>query len=77
MFDQVKEDPAKLEEAREEEETIVVSDYITYNKDQVLTSDAFYCTRFGQVRGTLSLMDKYLQFDPIECPDNESLVSHS
>ncbi len=47
MFDQVKEDPAKLEENKEEEESIVVSDYIHYDKGQVLKTDAYYCTRYG------------------------------
>jgi len=47
MFDQVKEDPAKLDQQIEDEETIVVGDYLKYDKESVLKTEALYCTRYG------------------------------
>lgn len=46
MFDQVKQDPTKLDNLKDED-TIEVSDYLKYDKDQVLKTDAYYVTKLA------------------------------
>jgi len=38
-------DPALLEEEKEEEESISVGDFIFYDKDHVLRTEAYYVTK--------------------------------
>jgi hypothetical protein len=46
MFDQVKTDPSIVEE-QVIEDSIVVSDYITYEKNNVIKTEALYCNKHG------------------------------
>jgi hypothetical protein len=39
-----------------------------------MKTDAFYCTRLGEVKGVLTLRDKYMQFDPVQCSENDFIV---
>ena len=52
----------------------MITDYLKYNNDGVLMTDAYFCTRLGEVRGVLLFYPKYLEFNAIPCPENEFLV---
>jgi hypothetical protein len=59
-----------------DDDTIVVSDYLKTYKDGVVRTDTYYCTKMGEVRGTLAFHKNYMQYDAIPCPENEFLVTH-
>jgi|LauGreDrversion4_2_1035121.scaffolds.fasta_scaffold2555229_1 hypothetical protein len=46
MFDQVKTDPSKQEENKDDED-IVISDYFKYEKGAVLKTEAYYVTKIA------------------------------
>lgn len=54
----------------------MIADYLTVEKNNVFKTEAYYCNRYGQVKGHLLIMDPYLQFDPFKCDENNSLVSY-
>ena len=47
-------------EDKEEEENIILSDYVKYGVDAILRTDAYFCTRMGEVKGYISFHQKYL-----------------
>lgn len=55
---------------------MTVTDYLKFERGgNIVKTDAFYCTKMGQVKGVLTLTEHYMQFDPTEsCPENELLV---
>ena len=55
----MKKDPS-LSEDKEDDDTIIMSDYLKYGNDGLLRCDAFFCTRLGEVRGTITFHKKYL-----------------
>ena len=61
MFEQVKEEPSSIEEKRDEE-SILVEDFV-FQTNQSFKTEAYYCTRLGQVKGNLIITDTHLQFD--------------
>ena len=69
----MKKDPS-LAEIKEEEDTIIMSDYLKYGTDGVLRTDGYFCTRLGEVKGVISFHNKYMQFDAIPSPENEFVV---
>lgn len=76
MFEQQKMDPIMLEELKdEEEETVVVHDYLTFEKDQVLKTEAYYVTKQSQIKGFLFIKPGILYFEPVDSDENE-IVSH-
>ena len=64
-------------EDKEEEENIILSDYVKYGVDAILRTDAYFCTRMGEVKGYISFHQKYLQFDAIECQENTFIVPYA
>ena len=71
MFDQVKQDPTKQFEENKDDDEIVISDYMTYDKDHHLKTEAYYVTKMAQIKGAL-LMDKHsINFHPVKCAENE------
>lgn len=44
MFDQVQQDPSKPE-GKDDDDEIIVSDYIKYEKGDVLKTEAYYVTK--------------------------------
>lgn len=62
-----------MEEEKKEEEAIIVSDYIKVDKNEVIKTEAYYCTKLGQVKGVLTMLASYMQFDPVQCQENEYL----
>ena len=44
-------------------------------EEDAMKTDAFYCTKLGQIKGVLYLKAGILQFDPLVCEENEYLVS--
>lgn len=52
-------------EEEKDEETIVVGDYVSYDKDHVMKTDAFYMTKQNQIKGYIQITKNYLQFNPI------------
>ena len=62
----MKQEPIQVK-GKKEEEAILVSDYIKIDKHQVIKTEAYYCTKLGQVKGVLTLLGDYFQFDPVVC----------
>ena len=54
---------------------VIVQDFFQCDKDGVFRTESYYCTKIGQVKGILALHEHYMKFLPIECPENEYLVS--
>lgn len=76
MFEQQKLDPIMLEELKdEEEETVVIHDFLTFEKDHVLRTEAYYVTKQSQIKGLLLIKPTILQFDPVESEENEIVSS--
>lgn len=48
-----------------DDDAIVVSDYLKYDKDGVIKTDAYYCTKMGEVKGVLSFHKDYMQYDAV------------
>lgn len=53
---------------------IQLSYFIHYQSDKTST-EAYYCTKNGKVRGNLTLTEHLIIFDPAKCPENASFVS--
>ncbi len=68
-------DPILLEEMKEEEDQIVVGDYLIYEKDAVLKTEAFYVTKQTQIKGFIYMKASYILFEPVECEDNEIVIT--
>eukprot|EP00350_Pseudokeronopsis_sp_OXSARD2_P007848 CAMPEP_0170541778 /NCGR_PEP_ID=MMETSP0211-20121228/1418_1 /TAXON_ID=311385 /ORGANISM="Pseudokeronopsis sp., Strain OXSARD2" /LENGTH=146 /DNA_ID=CAMNT_0010844633 /DNA_START=509 /DNA_END=949 /DNA_ORIENTATION=- len=76
MFDQSKQDPNSVLEERKDDEDIVISDYIfSIEEENTIKTDAFYCTKLGQIKGVLYLKPGLLQFDPLVCEENDYLFT--
>lgn len=74
MFEQVKQEPATIEEKKDEED-IVVTDYLQHSmKNNAYKTDAYYCTKLGQVKGMLLILDDVMLFEAVQCQENEYLV---
>ena len=58
-----------IEEAKDED-TIVVGDYIFYDKEQVLRTEVYYVTKQSQIKGMIYLQQKFMVFEPANCPEN-------
>ena len=72
MFEQQKVDPILLEELKDEEdESVVVHDFLTFEKDNVLKTEAYYVTKQSQIKGLLLIKPGILLFEPVESEDNE------
>ena len=69
----MKKDPS-LSEIKEDEDTIIMSDYLKYGTDGVLRTDGYFCTRLGEIRGVVAFHKKYMQFDAVPSPENEFVV---
>ena len=72
MFDQEKEDPSKMVEQKQEEQ-VIVSDYLTYEKGGIITTEGFYVTKNATVKGKLRFLSEYLLFEPMTIPENEQV----
>ena len=57
-----------------DDDSIVVSDYLKYDKDGVMKTDAYYCTKMGEVKGILSFHKNYMQYDAVSSPENDFVV---
>ena len=55
----MKQDPLTIKDTKDED-AIVVSDFLKYDKDGVMKTDAFYCTKMGEVKGVLSFYKNYM-----------------
>lgn len=53
---------------------ILVSDYIIEDEEQGILTEAYYCTKLGQVKGILLIKNDSMKFDAICCQENEYLV---
>ena len=73
MFDQVKQDPSKPGE-KDDEDEIIVSDYLKYEKGEILRTEGYYITKVAPVKGHIKLCKDYLQFEPINCAENECVM---
>lgn len=75
MFEPEKQDPIKIEITKEEEE-IIVSDYLQYEKGEILQTEAYYVTKVATVKGMLRFMKDYLKFEAADISENDH-VRHS
>ena len=57
-----------LEQTRDA--TINVQEYIATGVNFSKT-EAYYCTKVGQIKGILTLKDYIMQFDPLNCEENK------
>ena len=72
MFEQQKMDPIMLEELKDEEDdSVVIHDFLTFEKDSVLKTEAYYVTKQSQIKGTLYIKPGLLYFEPIDSDENE------
>lgn len=62
----MKQDPTAMKDTRDDD-AIVVSDYLRYDKDGIMRTDTYYCTKMGEVRGVLAFHKNYMQYDAIPC----------
>lgn len=58
-----------------DEDSVVVSDFFTLEKGFGFKTEAFYCTKISQVKGTLLINTQYMKFEPLECPENDIFVT--
>jgi len=59
---------------RREEEEIVVEDYIQHSVvEDTFRTEAYYCTKLGQVKGILLISAQTMHFDAVICQENEYL----
>lgn len=72
MFDQEKQDPSTQGEDRDDD-AIIVSDYLLYEKGEIMKTDGYYVTKAAQVKGLLIFSKEYLKFEPVKCPENDSV----
>lgn len=70
MFDQEKQDPSTQHEEHKEDDQVIVSDYLYYEKGEVLRTEAYYVTKQGHIRGVLKLNADYMHFEPVKCDEN-------
>lgn len=73
MFDQVKQDPTKHLEEHKDDDEIIISDYLSYDKDHHLKTEAYYVTKMAQIKGMLSMDQHAINFHPVKCAENEAV----
>ena len=72
MFEQQKMDPIMLEELKDEEDdSVVIHDFLTFEKDNVLKSEGYYVTKQSQIKGVLYIKPGILIFEPVDSDENE------
>ncbi len=47
--------------------------YFVHNQSDKTTTEAYYCTKNGKVKGNLTLTEHLILFDPIKCQENDYL----
>ncbi len=72
MFDhQERQDPSsQANEEHKEDDQVIISDFLFYEKGEVLRTEAYYVTKQGHIRGVLRLNADYMHFEPIKCDEN-------
>ena len=58
-----------MQNEQADEDLISVSDYIFYDKDQVMKTEAYYVTKTSQIKGFIQLHQYYLYFEPSISPE--------
>ena len=72
MFEQQKMDPIMLEELKDEEDdSVVIHDFLTFEKDNVLKSEGYYVTKQSQIKGVLYIKPGIIIFEPVDSDENE------
>lgn len=64
MFDnQFKSDPSKQSQTKDDDDdTIVISDYLKYEKKNELKTEGYYVNKLAQVKGNIIFTPTYLKF---------------
>lgn len=65
MFHEEKHDPSAKEEETKDNDDIIVSDYLRYEKGEVLVTEAVYVTKIAQVKGVLRFTEERMHFEPV------------
>ena len=61
-----------LEELKDEEDdSVVIHDFLTFEKDNVLKSEGYYVTKQSQIKGVLYIKPGILIFEPVDSDENE------
>ena len=61
-----------LEELKDEEDdSVVIHDFLTFEKDNVLKSEGYYVTKQSQIKGVLYIKPGILIFVPVDSDENE------
>lgn len=66
MFDnQTKTDPSKPFDCNlDDDDTIVISDYLKYEKKDELKTEGYYVNKIAQVKGHITFTPTHLKFEP-------------
>lgn len=51
---------------------VEIHKYVEHNQD-VLRSECYYCTKFGKIKGMLTIKDSIIVFDPLKCDENSRI----
>ncbi len=75
MFDnQTKSDPSKpAENNQDEDDTIVISDYLKYERKDELKTEGYYVNKLAQVKGNIIFTPTHLKFEPVHCEENQTV----
>jgi hypothetical protein len=74
MFHEEKHDPSVKEEEKKDDE-IIVSDYLRYEKGEVLVTEAIYVTKMAQVKGMLRFTEERIHFEPVSVSAGVRIIS--
>jgi hypothetical protein len=73
MFDhQSKIDPSKPVD-NEDDDTVIIGDYLRYEKKDELTTEGFYVNKMAQVKGNIIFTPTHLKFIPMKCEENQTV----
>lgn len=52
---------------------MIVSDYIIYEKGDIMKTEGYYVTKTAQVKGNFRFNRDYMQFEAVKCAENNSV----
>jgi len=61
-------------DASQTEVDSIFDDMVVRKADREWTTETYYCTKRGQIKGIFRLKGHVLTFDPLKCIENESVV---
>jgi hypothetical protein len=62
-----------LKEEQKDEDAIAISDFLIFEKGEIMRTEGFYVTKAAQVKGNFRFNSQYIEFTPSLCKENESV----